>query len=111
MPLQSLGYNYRKYHSICKGRRAPFLLTKLRENKFLSPFFSSVRQRYLVIPDLQEALFDRVYQAEETGHLSCLLRYNDFHFIQVSFSSTKSKLDHFERSDNLFIDINSYKRD
>lgn len=61
-------------------------------------FFS---QRYLVILDLREALFDHVYQAEELGHLSCLLSDNSFHFIQVSFSSTKPKLDNFLRSDNL----------
>lgn len=87
------------------------LLTKLRENKCLSPILSSVRQRYLAILDLLEALSVRVHQAEELGHLSCLLRYNDFHFIQVSFPSTKAKLDTFLRSEKSLIDINSYRRD
>lgn len=103
-------YNYRKYCSICTESRAPSPLNTLRENQFLSLIFSSIRQRYLVILDRREALFDRVYQAEELGHLSCLLRYNYFNFIQVSFSSKKRKLDNFVRPDNLLIDINSYKR-
>lgn len=92
-----------------QGAELP-LLTKLREKNFLSPIFSSIRHRYLVILDLLEALSDRVYRAEELGHLSCLLRYNDFHFTQASFPSTKPKLYTFLRPETSLIDINSYRR-
>lgn len=86
------------------------LLTKLRENNCLSPILSSIRQSYLAILDLLEALSDHVYQPEELGHLSCLLRYNDFYFIHTSFLSTKPKLETFVRSGVSLIDINSHKR-
>lgn len=88
--------------------RAPSPLTKLTENS-LGPFFSLIRRNYLLILGLQEALFDHVYQAEELGHLSCLLRYSDFHLIQVLFSSMNTKLDSFLIPDNLVIDITTIK--
>lgn len=88
--------------------RAPSPLTKLTENA-LSSIFSLIRLNYLLILGLREALFDHVYQAEELGHLSCLLRYSDFHLIQVLFSSMNTKLDSFVRSYNLVIDITTIK--
>lgn len=92
-----------------QGAELP-LLTKLREKKILSLILSSVKETYLAILDLPETLSDHVDQAEELGHLSCLLRYSEFHFIQSSFPATKPKLDTFVRSGKSLIDINSHRR-